>query len=337
MVRSLDFASFMVGKANELAATAGRTFATAAAPAFNPLYLCGGCGIGKTHLMRAIEAEHARAWPSGRRLWAPADWLLAEHAAARRAGEAIDLRRLLSEAELLLVDDLHLLAQQPEAQELVEHAIGAGLALGGRVAIAADRPPHDLEGFGPRLVSLAGAGLVADLNAPDLELRMAILQDLAGAAPCPVLPADVLWLLASRFPPNIRILRGAFTRLVTYAFAARRPIDEGFVEEVLGGLLRANRPLLSIAEIQAEVSRYYRIRPEEMVSARRSREVARPRQVAMYLSKRLTPRSLPEIGRRFGGRDHTTVIHACRQIERLCSADAELGRDVRSLERTLGA
>jgi chromosomal replication initiator protein len=209
------------------------------------------------------------------------------------------------------------------------------ISAGRRLVISSDRAPQDLDGIEPRILSRLSWGLVADINAADLELRLSIIHKKLEALPDVKVPDDVISFLARRISSNVRELEGALNRIAAYSMMQNRPINIDFVAEVLANILRANQRRVSIDEIQTKVSDHYRIRKAEMTSARRAREVARPRQVAMYLSKQLTPRSLPEIGRRFGGRDHTTVIHAVRQIEKLRAQDSELDNDIRLLTRQL--
>lgn len=330
----LTFEAFVVGHANDMAATAARNFTTAAVPRFNPLFLRGSSGLGKTHLLRAIDADYAARRPSSTRIFFTADQLLIDHTKALQGGTDLDLRLQLRSAELLLIDNLECLRGRPAAQQLLLDSVTAVLAGGGRVALACDRAPHELEDFCPRLVSTVEAGLVVDLKPADFALAAAILEVDAAAAGATLSP-DVIRYVAKQLGANVRLLRGAFNRLIAYAEADGREISLDYVMEVLGEVIRAHRRRISVDEIKGRVSNHFHIRVAEMVSARRSRDVARPRQVAMYLSKQLTPRSLPEIGRMFGGRDHTTVIHAIRQIEKLRGMDPELDSDVRRLEREL--
>ncbi len=209
------------------------------------------------------------------------------------------------------------------------------IAAGRRLVISSDRAPQDLDGIEPRILSRLSWGLVADINAPDLELRLNIIIKKLEQYPDLAVPDEVAMFLARRINSNVRELEGAINRIVAYAGMSNRAIDVEFVSEILATTLRANQRKISIQEIQTKVAEHYRIRLAEMTSARRAREVARPRQVAMYLSKQLTPRSLPEIGRKVGGRDHTTVSHAVRQIEKLRAQDAELDADIRLLTRQL--
>jgi chromosomal replication initiator protein len=209
--------------------------------------------------------------------------------------------------------------------------IGAGK----RLVITSDRAPQDLDGIAPRILSRLSWGLVADINSADFELRYNIIVAKLALLPAVEMPRTVIEFLARRVTSSVRELEGALNRIAAYAMMTGREIDVAFVEEVLANVLRANQRRISIDEIQTQVAEHYRIRKAEMTSARRAREVARPRQVAMYLSKQLTPKSLPDIGRRFGGRDHTTVIHAVRQIEKLRASDSELDADIRLLTRQL--
>lgn len=327
------FGKFVIGSANEVAWTAARTLASAAAPAFNPLFVRGAPGLGKTHLLRIIADDHQSSFPGETRVILPADELVVAYTAALRAGTGHEYELTLRGAALLLVDNIDDLRRWPNSQEMLARSVAAVLESGGRVAFTAARGSHDLEDFCPRLIALAAGGLLVDLNAPDLELRMAIVEEISAEYETE-LSADIVATLARNLM-NVRLLRGAVSRLAAYSRAERRPINIDYTRDLLGDLFRAQRRFLSIDEIQTRVSEHFHLRKAEMTSARRSREVARPRQVAMYLSKQLTPRSLPEIGRRFGGRDHTTVIHAIRQIEKLRLNDMELDRDVRFLERDL--
>jgi chromosomal replication initiator protein len=209
------------------------------------------------------------------------------------------------------------------------------ISAGRRLVISADRSPQDLDGIESRILSRLSWGLVADVNPADFELRLNILTRKLQGMPQAQVPQDVVMFLARRISANVRELEGALNRVVAYAALSGKPVDIDFTQATLADILRANQRRVTIDEIQRKVSDHYRIRQAEMSSARRAREVARPRQVAMYLAKQLTPRSLPEIGRRFGGRDHTTVIHAVKQIEKLRQVDAELDADVRLLIRQL--
>ncbi len=329
------FENFVVGKANEVAFNAARTLASADKVAFNPLFLHGGTGRGKTHLLHAIGHEFHRLRPRAKIIYMSAEKFMVEFVAALRANETIQFKQHLRSADLLMIDDVQFIAGKESTQEEFFHTMNEIISAGRRLAISSDRAPQDLDGIEPRILSRLSWGLVADINAADLELRLNIITRKLEQLPEVKVPEDVVMFLAKRISSNVRELEGALNRIAAYAGMQNRVIDLDFVSEVLANILRANQRRISIDEIQTRVSDHYRIRKAEMTSARRAREVARPRQVAMYLSKQLTPRSLPEIGRRFGGRDHTTVIHAVRQIEKLRAQDAELDADIRLLTRQL--
>ncbi|MGE0178453.1 MAG: chromosomal replication initiator protein DnaA [Sphingomonas sp.] len=329
------FESFVVGKANEVAFNAARTLSAAENVAFNPLFIHGGTGRGKTHLLHAIGHEFHRLRPRARIIYMSAEKFMVEFVAALRANETIRFKQQLRSADLLMIDDVQFIAGKESTQEEFFHTMNEIISAGRRLVISSDRAPQDLDGIEPRILSRLSWGLVADINQADLELRLNIIYKKLEQLPGVVLPEDVVNFLAKRISSNVRELEGALNRIAAYAAMQNRAIDLDFVAEVLANILRANQRRISIDEIQTRVSDHYRIRKAEMTSARRAREVARPRQVAMYLSKQLTPRSLPEIGRRFGGRDHTTVIHAVRQIEKLRAQDPELDSDIRLLTRQL--
>jgi chromosomal replication initiator protein len=329
------FENFVVGKANEVAFNAARTLATAENVAFNPLFIHGGTGRGKTHLLHAIGHQYRERRPDAKIVYMSAEKFMVEFVAALRANDTIRFKQQLRSADLLMIDDVQFIAGKESTQEEFFHTMNEIISAGRRLVISSDRAPQDLDGIEPRILSRLSWGLVADINQADLELRLNIIVKKLETLPDVDVPKDVQMFLAKRISSNVRELEGALNRIAAYAVMQSRPIDIDFVTEVLANILRANQRRISIDEIQSKVSDHYRIRKAEMTSARRAREVARPRQVAMYLSKQLTPRSLPEIGRRFGGRDHTTVIHAVRQIEKLRAQDAELDADIRLLTRQL--
>jgi chromosomal replication initiator protein len=329
------FENFVIGKANEVAFNAARTLATADKVVFNPLFLHGGTGRGKTHLLHAIGHEFRALRPGAKIIYMSAEKFMVEFVAALRANDTIQFKQQLRAADLLMIDDVQFIAGKESTQEEFFHTMNEIISAGRRLVISSDRAPQDLDGIEPRILSRLSWGLVADINQADLELRLNIILKKLEALPEVVVPQEVVMFLAKRISSNVRELEGALNRIAAYSAMHGRPIDLDFCNEVLANILRANQRRISIDEIQGRVSDHYRIRKAEMTSARRAREVARPRQVAMYLSKQLTPRSLPEIGRRFGGRDHTTVIHAVRQIEKLRAQDPELDSDIRLLTRQL--
>ncbi|MEO7277544.1 MAG: chromosomal replication initiator protein DnaA [Sphingomicrobium sp.] len=331
------FETFIVGKANEVAATAARTVALGEADnaGFNPLFIHGGTGRGKTHLLHAIGHAFLGKNPGKRVVSMSAEKFMVEFIRALKENDTISFKQRLRTADLLLIDDVQFIAKGDSTQEEFFHTMNEIIGAGRRLVITSDRAPQDLDGIAPRILSRLSWGLVADINPADYELRFNIIVSKLEALPAVQMSRNVIDFLARRVTSSIRELEGALNRIGAYAMMTGREIDVAFVEEVLANVLRANQRRISIDEIQTQVAEHYRIRKAEMTSARRAREVARPRQVAMYLSKQLTPKSLPDIGRRFGGRDHTTVIHAVRQIEKLRACDAELDADIRLLTRQL--
>lgn len=329
------FDSFVVGKANEVAYNAARAVAEGGTLGFNPLFLHGPTGLGKTHLMHAIGHDYRRRQPAARILYMSAEKFMYDFVAAMRAKDTHSFKARLRSADLLMIDDVQFIAGKDSTQEEFFHTMNEIISAGKRLVITADRSPQDLEGIESRVRSRLSWGLVADLNIADFELRLNIILKKLEAMPGVTVPSEVVMFLAKRIASNVRVLEGALNRVIAYASLANRPLDIAFVEDTLSDILRANQRRVTILEIQRQVSDHYRIRQADMLSPRRSRDVARPRQVAMWLAKQVTTRSLPEIGRHFGGRDHTTVIHAIRQVDKLRKADAEFDADVRLLLRQL--
>lgn len=332
---SLTFATFVTGAANVLACNAAQRMAAIEAPQFSPLYLKAATGQGKTHLLHAIGhaylATHARA----RIFYCSAERFMIEFVQALRQNQMIEFKARLRGFDLLLVDDIQFIIGKASAQEELLYTIDALLAEGKRLVFAADRAPQALDGVEQRLLSRLSMGLVADIQPADIELRRSILEHrLARFAPADV-PADVIEFLARTINRNVRELVGGLNKLIAYAQLTGQAVSLQLAEEQLTDILSANRRRITIDEIQRTVCQFYRVDRQEMSSKRRARAVVRPRQVAMYLAKVLTPRSYPEIGRKFGGRDHSTVIHAVRLIEELRTRDSDMDGDVRSLLRQL--
>ncbi len=330
-----SFDSFVVGKANELAYNAARTLAEGGRLAFNPLFLHGGTGLGKTHLMHAIGQEYRARQPDAQILYMSAEKFMFEFVSALRAKDTHSFKQRLRAADVLMIDDVQFIAGKDSTQEEFFHTMNELISAGRRLVISADRSPQNLDGIENRILSRLSWGLVADINPADFELRYNIIIKKLEALPAGTVPDEVALFLAKRISASIRELEGALNRVIAFATLNNRVIDLDFAQEALAEQLRASQRRVSIDEIQRKVCEHFRIRQTEMGSARRAREVARPRQIAMYLAKQLTQRSLPEIGRRFGGRDHTTVIHAVRTIEALRVKDAEIDADVRLLLRQL--
>ena len=331
------FDSFVVGKSNELAYAAAKRIAESTEVAFNPLFLHGGVGLGKTHLMHAIAWEVQKSQPQKKVAYISAEKFMFEFIAALRFKDTHAFKQKFRNVDLLMVDDVQFIANKDSTQEEFFHTFNALVDNRCQVIITADRSPTDLEGIEDRIISRLGWGLVADIHPTDYELRLGILQSKAEQQAGVDVPADVLEFLARRITSNVRELEGALNRVMAYATLVGRPITMDMTRDVLQDLIRANDRKLTIDEIQRAVADYFNLRLSEMLSERRARNIARPRQIAMYLSKQLTSRSLPEIGRRFGGRDHTTVMHAVRKIEDLRKDDSQLDEDITRLSRLLEA
>jgi chromosomal replication initiator protein len=330
-----DFASFVVADSNRLAHGAALAMAGAAAPQFNPLFIHGGTGQGKTHLLHAVAAAFARAHPGAPILYMSAERFMMDFVNAMRAQDTMAFKARLRAARLLLIDDIQFIAGKGSTQEEFLHTLNELIDSGGRIVISADRAPQQLGAIDPRILSRLAGGLVADIQPADLDLRLAILARRCAAHPQAEVPDEVLLFLARSIRSNIRELEGAFNKLVAYAGLTGKAITLDYAQTMLADAVRANARRITIDEIQKACAAHYRIDPAEMRSQRRARAVARPRQVAMYLAKKLTPRSLPEIGRIFGGRDHSTVIHAVRTIEAMRQDNADLDADIRTLQRQL--
>ncbi|MEZ5744331.1 MAG: chromosomal replication initiator protein DnaA [Sphingomonadaceae bacterium] len=332
---SLTFTSFVTGTNNVLAFNAAQRIAATEKPQFSPLYLKAATGQGKTHLLHAIGHSYLQNHPRNRIFYCSAERFMVEFVQALRQNQMIEFKARLRGFDLLMVDDIQFIIGKASAQEELLYTIDALLAEGKRLVFAADRAPQALDGVDQRLLSRLSMGLVADIAPADIELRRAILEHrLKRFAPTNV-PGDVIEFLARTINRNVRELVGGLNKLIAYAQLTGQAVSLQLAEEQLTDILSANRRRITIDEIQRTVCQFYRIDRTEMSSKRRARAVVRPRQVAMYLSKVLTPRSYPEIGRKFGGRDHSTVIHAVRLIEELRTRDADMDGDVRSLLRQL--
>jgi chromosomal replication initiator protein len=329
------FDNFVVGKTNELAYAASRRVAEARTVPFNPLFLYGGVGLGKTHLMHAIAWQLRDTQPERRVIYLSAEVFMYQFIRALRVKDTMAFKDQFRSVDVLMIDDVQFISGREATQEEFFHTFNALVDQNRQVVISADKSPSDLEGMEERLRSRLGWGLVADIHPTTYELRLGILQSKAerlGVA----IPAKVLEFLAHKITSNVRELEGALTRIAADATLVGRTVTLETTQEVLHDLLRANDRRVTIEEIQKRVAEHYNIKLAEMHSSRRARAVARPRQVAMYLAKQLTSRSLPEIGRKFGGRDHTTVMHAIRKIEELRSTDSSFAEDIELLRRMLG-
>ena len=328
------FDNFVVGKPNELAYAAALRVAESKTAQFNPLFLYGGVGLGKTHLMHAI-AWHIKTYhPKRRVIYLSAEKFMYQFIRALRFKDTVSFKEQFRSVDILMIDDVQFISGKETTQEEFFHTFNALVDQNHQIIISADKSPSDLEGMEERLKSRLGWGLVADIHPTTYELRLGILQAKAETLNIGI-PKEVMEFLARKISSNIRELEGALNRIIAHATLVGREITLETTHEVLRDLLKSNDRRITIEDIQKRVAEYYGIKISDMQSARRSQNVARPRQVAMYLAKTLTSRSLPEIGRKFGGRDHTTVLHAVRKVDEVRTQDREFSDDLDILRRTL--
>ncbi len=328
------FESFVVGKPNALAHAAARRIVESQNVPFNPLFLYGGVGLGKTHLMHAIGQAMKQQWPEKTVMYMSAEKFMYQFVRALRAKETMAFKEAFRSVDVLMIDDIQFMAGKESTQEEFFHTFNALVDQNKQIVISADKAPSDLLGLEERLRSRLAWGLVADIHPTTYELRLGILQAKRVQLGATV-PDAVLEFLALKITSNIRELEGALNRIVAHADVTKTSVTLESTQDVLQDLLRSHDRRITIDEIQRKVAEHYNIRLTDMHSARRARNVARPRQVAMYLAKQLTARSLPEIGRKFGGRDHTTVMHAVRKIDELMADDASIAQDVEVIRRAL--
>ena len=333
------FENFIVGKPNELAHAAARRVAEACAATnhtvpFNPLFLYGGVGLGKTHLMHAIAWHVRMQAPGCKVIYLSAEKFMYQFIRALRFRSTMDFKDQFRSVDLLMIDDVQFISGKDSTQEEFFHTFNALVDQNRQIVISADKSPSEMEGLEERMRSRLGWGLVADIHPTTYELRLGILQ--SKAEQCGVrLPQKIMEFLAHKIVSNVRELEGALNRITAQMQLVGRDMTLESAQDLLHDLVRANERRVTIDEIQKRVAEHFNIKMAEMTSSRRARVVARPRQVAMYLAKQLTSRSLPEIGRKFGGRDHTTVMHAVKKIEELVVADRALAEDVEVLRRML--
>ena len=333
------FETFVVGKPNELAHAAARRVAEGGPVTFNPLFLYGGVGLGKTHLMHAIAWELQERQSHLNVLYLSAEQFMYRFIQALRDRKMMDFKSIFRSVDVLMVDDVQFIAGKDSTQEEFFHTFNALVDQNKQIIISADRAPGEIKDLEERIKSRLQCGLVVDLHPTDYELRLGILQSKVELQrkqyPGLQIEPGVLEFLALRISTNVRVLEGALTRLFAVASLVGRPIDMELTQDSLADVLRVSERKVTIEEIQRKVSEHYNIRLSDLLGPKRVRSYARPRQVAMYLAKQLTSRSLPDIGRRFGGRDHTTVMHGVRRIEELKSADPQIAEDLEILQRAL--
>jgi chromosomal replication initiator protein len=333
------FETFVVGKPNELAHAAARRVAEGGPITFNPLFLYGGVGLGKTHLMQAVANEIILRRPHVRVLYLSAEQFMYRFVQALRDKQIMSFKEIFRSVDVLMVDDVQFIAGKDSTQEEFFHTFNALVDQQKRIVLSADRSPGEIRGLEERIRSRLQSGLVVDLHPTDYELRLGILQtkieyyrrQIADVRVAP----GVLEFIAHRVTSNVRTLEGAIQRLIAFASLVHKEITLELTQDCLSDILRQAERKVTLDEILRKVAEHYNIRLADLAGPKRTRAIARPRQVAMYLAKQLTPRSLPEIGRRFGGRDHTTILHGVKKIEELMATDSQLAEDIHILRRAL--
>jgi chromosomal replication initiator protein len=333
--RRFTFDRFVVGKSNQLPFAASKAIATSKTivQGNNPFYLYGKVGLGKTHLMHAIALYMKDHQPTRKVAYLSAERFMYQFVSALKNKDIMAFKDRFRGIDVLLIDDIQFICGKESTQEEFFHTLNALLDQNKQLIIASDRSPSELEGMQERIRSRLGWGLVVDINSADFELRLGILRSKVAQMVDIEIPQQVLEFLAGRIVSSIRELEGALNKVVAHATLMDKQITLETTQEILVDLLRANEKALTITDIQKKVTTHYNIKMTDMASSNRSRNVARPRQIAMYLAKRLTTRSLSEIGRKFGGKDHTTVMHAIKRVEALLTTDEELKTEILQLEQ----
>lgn len=331
---SFTFENFVEGKSNQLARAAAQQVAENPGQAYNPLFLYGGVGLGKTHLMHAVGNLIEKTKPNANVLYLHSERFVAEMVKALQSNTMNEFKRFYRSLDALLIDDIQFFAKKDRSQEEFFHTFNALLEGQQQIILTCDRYPKEINGLEERLKSRFGWGLTVAIEPPELETRVAILMNKAEQSKI-TLPYEVAFFIAKRIRSNVRELEGALKRVIANAHFTGKAITLEFVKESLRDLLSLQDRLVSIENIQKTTAEYYKIKVSDLLSKRRSRSIARPRQMAMALSKELTNHSLPEIAEAFGGRDHTTVLHACRKIKELIESNVDLAEDYTNLLRTL--
>ena len=332
--RNFTFDSFVEGKSNQLAFAAARQVAENPGGSYNPLFIYGGVGLGKTHLMHAVGHAMREKNPEAKIVYLHSERFVADMVKALQLKAIDEFKRFYRSVDALLIDDIQFFAGKERSQEEFFHTYNALLEGGQQMILTCDRYPKEIDGVEERLKSRFGWGLTVAVEPPELETRAAILMNKAEQAGMD-LSKDAAFFIAQRIRSNVRELEGALKRVMAHAHFTGRVIDIDLIRESLKDLLALQDKLVTIDNIQRVVADYYKLKMSDMLSKRRSRSVARPRQLAMSIAKELTSHSLPEIGESFGGRDHTTVLHACRKVKELEGMDREVQRDLKNLYRAL--
>jgi chromosomal replication initiator protein len=334
LVEHYTFDNFVEGKSNQLALAAARQVAENPGESYNPLFLYGGVGLGKTHLMHAVGNALKQQNPEAKVVYLHSERFVADMVKALQLNAISDFKRYYRSVDALLIDDIQFFAKKDRSQEEFFHTFNALLEGGQQMILTCDRYPKEIDGLEERLKSRFGWGLTVAVEPPELETRVAILMNKASQARID-LPPDAAFFIAQRIRSNVRELEGALKRVIASANFTGKPVDVELIKESLKDLLALQDKQVSLDNIQRTVAEYYKIKVADLMSRRRSRSVARPRQVAMALAKELTNHSLPEIGDSFGGRDHTTVLHACRKIKELRETNSDIREDYKNLLRSL--
>ncbi len=334
LVENYTFDNFIEGKSNQLALAAAKQVAQNPGDSYNPLFLYGGVGLGKTHLMHAVGNALKQENPQAKVVYLHSERFVADMVKALQLNAISDFKRYYRSVDALLIDDIQFFAKKDRSQEEFFHTFNALLEGGQQMILTCDRYPKEIDGLEERLISRFGWGLTVAVEPPELETRVAILMKKATQA-CTDLPPEAAFFIAHHIRSNVRELEGALKRVIASAHFTGRPIDVDLVKESLKDLLALQNKQISLDNIQRTVAEYYKIKIADLMSRRRSRSVARPRQVAMALAKELTNHSLPEIGDSFGGRDHTTVLHGCRKIKELRESNSDISEDYKNLLRSL--
>ncbi len=334
LVEGYTFERFVEGKSNQLALAASQQVAEHPGASYNPLFLYGGVGLGKTHLMHAVGNAMRRRNPEAKIIYLHSERFVADMVKALQLNAINDFKRFYRSVDALLIDDIQFFANKDRSQEEFFHTFNALLEGGQQMILTCDRYPREIEGVEERLKSRFGWGLTVAVEPPDLETRVAILMKKAEQSHITLAP-DAAFFIAQRIRSNVRELEGALKRVIASANFTGRPFDIELIKDSLKDLLALQDKQVSLDNIKRKVAEYYKIKVADLMSKRRNRSVARPRQVAMALSKELTRHSLPEIGDAFGGRDHTTVLHGCRKIKELRDINSDISEDYQNLLRSL--
>ncbi len=334
LVEGYTFERFVEGKSNQLALAAAQQVAEHPGASYNPLFLYGGVGLGKTHLMHAVGNAMRRQNPDAKIVYLHSERFVADMVKALQLNAINDFKRFYRSVDALLIDDIQFFANKDRSQEEFFHTFNALLEGGQQMILTCDRYPKEIEGVEERLKSRFGWGLTVAVEPPDLETRVAILMKKAEQSHIALSP-DAAFFIAQRIRSNVRELEGALKRVIASANFTGRPFDIELIKDSLKDLLALQDKQVSLDNIKRKAAEYYKIKVADLMSKRRNRSVARPRQVAMALAKELTQHSLPEIGDAFGGRDHTTVLHACRKIKELRDINSDISEDYQNLLRSL--